>query len=48
VDVELAGHHTRGQTVVDWFGRTNLPPNAEILLDVDRERHRALLESAML
>lgn len=43
VDVELAGHHTRGQTVVDWNGRTALPPNAEIVLDVDRERHRALL-----
>jgi purine nucleosidase len=41
VDVELAGQHTRGQTVVDWSGRSGLPPNAEIVLEVDRERHRA-------
>ncbi len=48
VEVELTGTHTRGQTVVDWYNRTGLPPNAEIILEVDRDRHRALLELAML
>jgi purine nucleosidase len=38
VAVELAGHLTRGATVVDWEDRMGLPANARIVLKVDQAR----------
>ncbi len=38
VEVELGGKGTRGQVVVDWFGVTEQPPNASLVLEIDRER----------
>ncbi|HCJ09970.1 MAG TPA: pyrimidine-specific ribonucleoside hydrolase RihA [Clostridiales bacterium] len=46
VDIETQGLHTTGQTVVDFFGVTERPPNADVALEVDRERFiRMLIEA---
>jgi purine nucleosidase len=47
VQVELAGHHTRGHTMVDWFSRTGQEPNANIALEMDTERFLELLQAAV-
>lgn len=47
VQVELAGRHTRGQTVVDWSGDTGQEPNAHLVLDIDRERVWDLMQAAI-
>ncbi len=47
VVVELTGEHTRGRTVVDLHGVTNRPPNADVGMDIDRERFVDLLRSAI-
>jgi purine nucleosidase len=47
VRVELAGHHTRGQTVVDWFDRTGQRPNVDLVLEVDTDRFWELMEAAV-
>jgi purine nucleosidase len=47
VRVELAGHHTRGQTVVDWHDRTEGRPNVDLVLEVDRERFWELMQAAV-
>jgi len=45
VTVELAGPHTRGQTVVDWLNVTRRVPNANLILEVDRARFWELMQS---
>jgi purine nucleosidase len=47
VTVELAGRHTRVQTTVDWFGFGGAAPNAELILDVDRERFWKMLRASV-
>jgi purine nucleosidase len=44
VEIELAGRLTRGQTVVDWYDLANRPPNASLVLDVDRDRFWELMQ----
>jgi purine nucleosidase len=44
VTVELQGAQTRGQTVVDYFGRTGLPPNVTIVTDLDTNRVYAMFQ----
>lgn len=48
VSIELHGSQTRGQTVVDWYGRTQKPPNAEIILELDQNRFIQLMENGLL
>jgi inosine-uridine nucleoside N-ribohydrolase len=47
VAVELDGALTRGRTVVDLRGVTGMPPNADVGVDIDRDRFVALLGSAI-
>jgi purine nucleosidase len=48
VSIELHGSQTRGQTVVDWYGRTQKPPNTEIILELDQHRFIQLMENGLL
>jgi purine nucleosidase len=48
VQVELAGHHTRGQTTVDWHDRTGHEPNVNIVLEVDTGRLWELMRAAVI
>lgn len=41
--VELHGHLTRGQMVVDWRGHLEQKPNIKIVQEVNMEAHRALM-----
>ena len=43
VDVETVGTHTRGQTVTDLYGVTDAPPNADVALDLDIDRFKAVI-----
>ncbi|HXI46771.1 MAG TPA: nucleoside hydrolase [Candidatus Acidoferrales bacterium] len=47
VTVELRGEFTRGRTVVDLRGVTDRPANADVGLDIDRDRFVALLRGAI-
>jgi pyrimidine-specific ribonucleoside hydrolase len=47
VDIETAGVLTRGRTVADPEGLQGLPANAEVGLDIDRERFVSLLIEAI-
>lgn len=49
IAVELAGRHTRGQTLVDWGGRdtAGCPPVVEIVQEIDMEALHALLEESV-
>jgi purine nucleosidase len=47
VQVEVAGNHTRGQTTVDWYDRTGVDSNANIILNVDMVRFWELMEAAV-
>jgi purine nucleosidase len=47
VQVELAGHHTRGQTTVDWFDQTGNEANVNLVLEMDAERLWELLQAAV-
>jgi purine nucleosidase len=47
VSIELHGSQTRGQTVVDWYGRNHKPPNTEIILEVDQNRFIQLMENGL-
>jgi purine nucleosidase len=47
VSIELHGSHTRGQTVVDWYGQTQKPANTEIILEVDQESFIQLMENGL-
>ena len=35
VDIELAGLHTYGRTVIDFAGRSGLPPNCDVVIGYD-------------
>src|SRR5690606_20613422 len=44
VDVELAGKHTYGRTVIDFAGRSSLPANADVVISLDGAGlHRAFV-----
>jgi purine nucleosidase len=47
VMVETSGHHTRGQTLVDWENRLQQPVNANIILEVNYSRFLQLVEMAL-
>ena len=47
VDVEVASPLTRGRTVVDLYGQTGLPPNADVGGRIDREGFIELLIDAV-
>lgn len=47
VSIELHGTQTRGQTVVDWFGLTQKPPNTEIILEMDQKHFIQLMENGL-
>jgi purine nucleosidase len=47
VSIELHGSQTRGQTIVDWYGRTQKAPNAEIILELDQQRFIQLMENGL-
>ena len=47
VSIELHGSQTRGQTVVDWYGSTQKPPNTEIILELDQQRFVQLMENGL-
>ena len=47
VGIETTGTLTRGATVVDWEDRQKRPPNARIVLDVDRGRFEAMVARAL-
>ena len=47
VAIELDGTLTRGRTVVDVRGVTGIPPNADVGVDIDRDRFVALLRAAI-
>lgn len=47
VEIELAGHFTRGQTVIDWYNLTNRTPNANVVLEIDRKRFFALMKQSL-
>ena len=47
VDVECESELTRGETVCDFYGVTDRPPNAEVGVDLDREGFFRLLYGAL-
>ncbi|KAB7762884.1 nucleoside hydrolase [Xanthomonas maliensis] len=47
VQVELAGTHTRGMTVVDWNRQGGAPDNTRLLLEYDRQRFFGLVAEAL-
>lgn len=47
VAIELRGEHTRGATVVDRFGVTGRPPNAQVALELDAPGFWAHVEAAV-
>lgn len=47
VAIELAGHLTRGMTVVDWLGRGEGPRNTNIVTAVDRAAFRRRVQAAL-
>jgi inosine-uridine nucleoside N-ribohydrolase len=47
VEVELGGKLARGQVVVDWFNVTGQPPNANLVLEIDRERFFELMKLSL-
>jgi purine nucleosidase len=47
VAIELAGHLTRGATVVDWDDRFGHPANAKIVLAVDQGRFEGMVKGAL-
>ncbi len=46
--VELAGASTRGQIVVDWNHLTKKPRRVVVITDLDHEKMKQLLWSAVL
>lgn len=47
VDIECHGEFTTGRTVVDIYGVTGRPPNADVALEIDRERFMRMLFEAL-
>jgi inosine-uridine nucleoside N-ribohydrolase len=43
--VELNGHLTRGQMVVDWSNVWKKNPNVELILELDMERVQDMLNT---
>lgn len=46
VDIETRGEYTRGQTVVDVYGVTKKPPNAEVAVGYDHQKFRKMIFDA--
>jgi inosine-uridine nucleoside N-ribohydrolase len=46
VTMELTGEFTRGRTVVDLRAVTGREPNAEVGVDIDRDRFIAIIRDA--
>jgi purine nucleosidase len=47
VQVELAGVHTRGQTIVDWSDRSGNEPNVNLVLKMNKERLWEMIQAAV-
>jgi inosine-uridine nucleoside N-ribohydrolase len=47
VEVETAGKFTYGRTVVDFASRSGMPPNCEVVVEIDAARARAAFVEAM-
>ncbi len=47
LDIETTGQLTRGETIVDYYELTGKPVNAEIMLDLDREKFVALITQCL-
>ena len=47
VQIELAGHHTRCQTAVDWYDQTGHEPNVNLVLEMNTERLWELMQAAV-
>ncbi len=47
VEIELAGTHTLGMTVVDWWGATGRPKNAHVMRDIDADGFFELIFRAL-
>jgi inosine/uridine nucleosidase len=47
VDVETAGRFTYGRTVVDFGGKSGLPPNCDVVIAIDAARARAAFVDAL-
>lgn len=47
VDVETAGVHTAGRTVVDLWGVTGSEPNVDVCVDIDADRFLGMLMAAL-
>ncbi|MGC9125381.1 MAG: nucleoside hydrolase, partial [Caldisericaceae bacterium] len=47
VDIETLGEFTRGRTVVDFYGVTRKAPNANVALDLNLDKFKALLFKAI-
>lgn len=47
IQLELAGQLTRGQTVVDWYGRTGKTPNATIITRLDMGRVYEMIRQSL-
>jgi len=47
LNIELAGTHSRGATIVDWNRQTGQPDNTELLMAYDQGRFEAQVRSAL-
>lgn len=47
VDVELAGRHTYGRTVIDFAGKSGLPPNCDVVIGFDGPATRRAFVAAI-
>ena len=47
VDVELAGRHSYGRTVIDFAGKSGLPPNCDVAIGFDAPASRQALVAAL-
>ena len=48
LQVELAGTHTRGATVVDWNRQLGRPDNGQLLIGYDQARFEGLVRQALM
>lgn len=47
VQIERMGKYTRGQSIVDWGGSLGMPPNANIVLEIDADRFDELMRQSV-
>ena len=47
IDVETSGRLTTGATIADWRGQWARPPNAEVAVEVEAERFKAMFFDAL-